>query len=111
MQKLIITYAETRRMHGSENFNAPSRFIREIPADLLQEVRLNSTVTRPVSSLSQVEVPDTGLSLGQRVYHQLFGEGVVLNFEGRGGNARVEVNFDSEGSKWLVVQYAKLQLI
>jgi DNA helicase-2/ATP-dependent DNA helicase PcrA len=111
MQKLIITYAETRRMHGSENFNAASRFIREIPAELLQEVRLNSTVTRPVSSLSQVEVPDTGLNLGQRVYHQLFGEGVVLNFEGRGGNARVEVNFDSEGSKWLVVQYAKLQLI
>ncbi len=111
MQKLTITYAETRRMHGSENFNAPSRFIREIPAELLQEVRLNSTVTRPVSNLSQVEVPDTGLNLGQRVYHQLFGEGVVLNFEGRGGNARVEVNFDSEGSKWLVVQYAKLQLI
>jgi len=103
MQKLVITYAETRRMHGSENFNAPSRFIREIPADLIQEVRLNSTVTRPVSSLSQVEVPDTGLNLGQRVYHQLF--------EGRGGNARVEVNFDNEGSKWLVVQYAKLQLI
>ena len=111
MQKLVITYAETRRMHGSENFNAPSRFIREIPAELLQEVRLHTAVSRPVSSLAQVEVPDTGLTLGQRVYHQLFGEGVVLNFEGRGGNARVEVNFDSEGSKWLVVQYAKLQLI
>jgi len=111
MQKLVITYAETRRMHGSENVNAPSRFIREIPADLLQEVRLHTTVSRPVSSFAQIEVPDTGLTLGQRVYHQLFGEGVVLNFEGRGGNARVEVNFDSEGSKWLVVQYAKLQLI
>jgi len=111
MQKLIITYAETRRMHGSENFNAPSRFIREIPAELLQEVRLHTAVSRPVSSLAQIEVPDTGLRLGQRVYHQIFGEGVVLNFEGRGSNARVEVNFDSEGSKWLVVQYAKLQLI
>jgi DNA helicase-2/ATP-dependent DNA helicase PcrA len=111
MEKLIITYAETRRMHGNENFNAPSRFIREIPAELLQEVRLHTTIMRPVSPLSHVEVPDTGINLGQRVYHQIFGEGVVLNFEGRGANARVEVNFDTEGSKWLVVQYAKLQLL
>jgi DNA helicase-2/ATP-dependent DNA helicase PcrA len=98
-------------MYGSENFNPPSRFIREIPAELIQEVRLHTTIKRPVSSLSHVEVPDTGINLGQRVYHQIFGEGVVLNFEGRGNNARVEVNFDLEGSKWLVVQYAKLQLL
>jgi DNA helicase-2/ATP-dependent DNA helicase PcrA len=111
MEKLIITYAETRRMYGNENFNAPSRFIREIPAELLQEVRLHTTISRPVSTISHVEVPDTGISLGQRVYHQIFGEGVVLNFEGRGSNARVEVNFDTQGSKWLVVQYAKLQIL
>ncbi|GHD34927.1 DNA helicase II [Halioglobus pacificus] len=111
MERLFITYAETRRIHGSESYNAPSRFIREIPADLMHEVRLQSTVSRPVSSLGQAEVPDTGLTLGQRVYHQIFGEGVVLNFEGRGNNARVEVNFDDEGSKWLVVQYANLQLL
>lgn len=111
MDKLTITYAETRRMYGNENFNAPSRFIREIPAELLREVRLHTAISRPVSSVTHVEVPDTGISLGQRVYHQIFGEGVVLNFEGRGGNARVEVNFDIEGSKWLVVQYAKLQLL
>ena len=111
MEKLTITYAETRRMYGNENFNAPSRFIREIPAELLREVRLHTAISRPVSSLAHAEVPDTGINLGQRVYHQIFGEGVVLNFEGRGGNARVEVNFDKEGSKWLVVQYAKLQLL
>ncbi len=111
MQKLFISYAETRRMHGSESFNAPSRFIREIPSELLEEVRLQSTIARPVSSMAQAEVPDTGLSLGQRVYHQIFGEGVVLNIEGRGASARVEVNFDSEGSKWLVLQYANLQLM
>ena len=111
MERLFITYAETRRMHGNENYNAPSRFIREIPAELLQEVRLQTSIARPVSSLGQAAVPDTGLSLGQRVYHQIFGEGVVLNFEGRGNNARVEVNFDHEGSKWLVVQYANLQLM
>lgn len=111
MQKLTMTYAECRRLHGSESFNAPSRFVREIPAELLQEVRLHGTVAQPVSSVTQAQVPDTDLSLGQRVYHQVFGEGVVLNFEGRGGSARVEVNFDDEGSKWLVLQYANLQLI
>ena len=76
----------------------------------MQEVRLNSTIVRP-PSLQHVQVPDTQLTLGQRVYHQVFGEGMVLNFEGRGGNARVEVNFDIEGSKWLVVQYANLELL
>ena len=110
MKQLIISYAETRRMHGNENFNAPSRFIREIPAELLQEVRLHTTISRPVSFAS-VEIPETDISLGQRVYHQIFGEGVVLNFEGRGASARVEVNFDMEGSKWLVLQYANLQLM
>ncbi len=111
MEKLVLSYAESRRLHGSETFNSPSRFVREIPAELIHEVRLQSTITRPVSSVMQAQVPETGLSLGQRVYHQIFGEGVVLNFEGRGGNARVEVNFDAEGSKWLVLQYANLQLI
>jgi DNA helicase-2/ATP-dependent DNA helicase PcrA len=109
MQRLVICYAETRRLYGNENFNAPSRFIREIPAQLMQEVRLHTTVMRPASLAMQTDVPDTGISLGQRVYHQVFGEGMVLNFEGRGANARVEVNFDTEGSKWLVVQYANLQ--
>jgi len=109
MRRLVICYAETRRLYGNESFNAPSRFIREIPAQLMQEVRLHTTVMRPASLAMQTDVPDTGLSLGQRVYHQVFGEGTVLNFEGRGANARVEVNFDTEGSKWLVVQYANLQ--
>ncbi len=109
MEKLVICYAETRRLHGNESFNAPSRFIREIPGELMEEVRLHTTVSRPVSISLAAEVADTGLNLGQRVYHQVFGEGVVLNFEGRGSNARVEVNFDGEGSKWLVVQYANLQ--
>jgi DNA helicase-2/ATP-dependent DNA helicase PcrA len=116
MEKLVLTYAETRRLHGMESYNAPSRFLREIPAELLQEVRLHTTITRPVSAAGgrsglAADIPDTGLGLGQRVYHQVFGEGVVLNFEGRGSSARVEVNFDAEGSKWLVLQYANLQLM
>ena len=109
MERLVISYAETRRLHGNDSFNTPSRFIREIPAELLEEVRLHTTITRPASVGMAAEIVDTGLNLGQRVYHQVFGEGVVLNFEGRGSSARVEVNFDDEGSKWLVVQYANLQ--
>jgi DNA helicase-2/ATP-dependent DNA helicase PcrA len=118
MEKLYITYAETRRMYGNENYNQPSRFIREIPKELIQEVRINNTVTRSSSfapaAYSQAagyEIPDTGISLGQRVLHSIFGEGIILNFEGQGASARVQVNFDDEGSKWLVLQYAKLQAL
>ncbi len=111
MQKLVITYAENRRIHGSESYNPPSRFIREIPPELLHEVRLQAGLNRPVSALSRAAVPDSEFSLGQRVLHPTFGEGVVLNFEGRGGSARVEVNFNTQGSKWLVLQYARLEAV
>jgi ATP-dependent DNA helicase UvrD/PcrA len=114
MQKLYITYAESRRMYGNENYNSPSRFIREIPQELMQEIRLNTTISRPASfapATSGYEVPDTGISLGQRVYHSIFGAGVTVNFEGQGASARVQVNFDDEGEKWLVLQYANLEAI
>ena len=111
MEKLYLTYAESRRLHGQENYNRPSRFLREIPGDLMEEVRLNATISRPVTAggaTINAEVPDTGLHLGQRVAHEVFGDGTVLNFEGQGGQARVQINFDDEGSKWLMVAYAKL---
>lgn len=112
MQRLVMTYAETRRLHGSDSYNAPSRFVREIPAELVNEVRLQTRISRPVSARSaRTPAADTGLTLGQRVRHPMFGDGVVLNFEGRGSGARVEVNFDGPGAKWLVVQYAKLQAV
>ena len=113
MQKLIVTYAENRRLHGSDMYNTPSRFIREIPGELIEEVRLNGSVSRPLGSLSHhslTEPPVEGLDLGRRVLHQVFGEGVVTQFEGQGSNARVEVSF-SEGSKWLVLQYANLTIL
>ncbi|WOG27993.1 DNA helicase II [Endozoicomonas sp. 8E] len=104
MEKLYLTYAENRRLYGNDTMNRPSRFIREIPGELLQEVRLGGSITRPVS----VQTSDHELALGQRVHHDVFGEGVVLNYEGEGGQARVQVNFDSEGSKWLMMAYANL---
>jgi DNA helicase-2/ATP-dependent DNA helicase PcrA len=113
MRKLYLTYAESRRLYGTDNYHSPSRFLREIPRELIQEVRLQTSVSRPLSYSGKASVPDYdqdgGISLGQRVFHQIFGEGVVLNFEGRGPSARVQVNFDGDGSKWLVLQYANLQ--
>ena len=117
MQKLVISYAETRRLYGSETYNKVSRFVREIPAPLIQEVRLSNSVSRPVSTSSNgggslfagSAVPQTPFSLGQRVRHSLFGEGTILNFEGAGAQARVQVNFENEGSKWLMLAYAKLE--
>lgn len=118
MQQLIISWAETRRLYGSETFNKVSRFVREIPAELIREVRLGNQLSRPFgpaqgkgSMFAQEANESTGFALGQRVNHSLFGEGVVLNYEGRGAQARVQVNFDAEGSKWLMVSYAKLQAI
>ncbi|MCR8922011.1 DNA helicase II [Dasania sp. GY-MA-18] len=116
MQKLYLSYAESRRMYGNENFNAPSRFIREIPTEYVEEVRLNTTISRPASYAPAVngngyDVPGTGISLGQPVFHQIFGSGTVVNFEGQGSSARVQVNFDDEGSKWLVLQYANLEAL
>ena len=121
--KLYLSHAESRRLHGDVNLCRPSRFINEIPTELLDEIRMKSSVSRPpfgntrigsrVSNKisGNIEVPETNLSLGQRVVHGKFGEGVILNYEGQGPNARVQVNFDTVGSKWLVLSYAKLEVL
>ncbi|KTT67171.1 DNA-dependent helicase II [Pseudomonas oryzihabitans] len=106
MRRLVMSYAETRRLYGSETYNKVSRFVREVPDGLIQEVRLSNAVKQP---FAQAPVPETTFSLGQPVRHALFGEGVILNYEGSGAHARVQVNFTSEGSKWLMVSYAKLE--
>ena len=115
MQKLVLTYAESRRLYGQEKFHALSRFVREIPGDCIQEVRLRNTVSRPAMMarpneglFSQEPDVGTGFSLGQRVRHPKFGEGIVMNSEGSGHHTRVQVNFD-EGAKWLVLAYAPLE--
>jgi DNA helicase-2/ATP-dependent DNA helicase PcrA len=113
MQVLYISHAESRRLHGSENYPLPSRFIREIPAGLMREVRAGPAISQPLYGgspyLDSQEL--TGFNLGQRVRHAKFGEGVVLNAEGQGSSARVQVNFEEVGSKWLVVAYANLSAV
>jgi len=118
MQTLYLTYAEQRRLHGIDSFGAPSRFIGEIPEELIEEVRPAIRVSRPLRRHARprpgrVERSDDtgGLRLGQRVRHGKFGEGVVLNYEGSGAHARVQVNFENAGTKWLVMSYARLELM
>ncbi len=115
MKRLILTYAESRRLYGQEKFHALSRFVREIPADCIQEVRLRNTVTRPAmvsrpneGLFDSAPMEQAGFSLGQRVRHPKFGEGIVMNSEGSGHHTRVQVNFD-DGAKWLVLAYAPLE--
>jgi DNA helicase-2/ATP-dependent DNA helicase PcrA len=114
-QLLYITHAESRRLHGQEHFSLPSRFIREIPDELIKTVRAKATITRPAAITTRYErdeydQSEDGLRLGQRVLHPKFGEGIILNYEGSGSSARVQVNFDDAGTKWLVTAYANLSL-
>ncbi|MBD3756100.1 MAG: ATP-binding domain-containing protein, partial [Gammaproteobacteria bacterium] len=116
-QQLIITYANRRRLHGNEFYPLPSRFIREIPAECVELVRMSGQV-RPTS---QAPVLNTSVQaalaaqrpadyqIGHRVRHEKFGEGIVLNMEGAGDHARVNVFFEQAGAKWLVMAYAKLE--
>ena len=113
-----MCYAETRRFYGNENYNPPSRFISEVPAELMVEVRPRARVTQtihrpePMQKVKKhIQSNTSGMQVGQRVRHKKFGEGVVLDQEGSGKSARVQIKFESSGSKWLVLAYANLTLI
>jgi DNA helicase-2/ATP-dependent DNA helicase PcrA len=118
-QTLYVTYAEQRRLHGMDNFSQPSRFISEIPDEYVEEIRPRVQVSRPMrptrtanrTSLKKSADAEMGVRLGQRVRHGKFGDGVILNYEGQGAHARVEVNFETAGTKWLVLSYANLDLM
>ena len=111
MKQLFLTYAEQRRLHGVDSYGAPSRFIKETPEELIEEIRPRVQVARPVAvgRFRPEEPAVAGVRLGARVRHGKFGEGVILNVEGNGAHARVQVSFESQGTKWLMVQYANLE--
>jgi DNA helicase-2/ATP-dependent DNA helicase PcrA len=115
-QQLVLTCAERRRLFGSETYCLPSRFVDEIPKELIDEVR-----PRPGVSMPRVTPAGTnnrfrnteagGLHLGQHVRHAKFGDGIIMNCEGQGSSARVQVNFSGVGAKWLVLAYANLESV
>lgn len=113
MQQLYLSHAEQRRLHGTDRYARPSRFINELPSELIEEIRPRISVSRPLSTAGLAGNGDSadGVKLGQRVRHGKFGEGIVLNYEGAGSQARVQVNFDAVGPKWLVMAYANLELM
>ena len=116
MEKLVLTYAECRRIHGDERYNAVSRFVRDLPRELVEEVRFSTgfsktpATSRPVLNAS-VREDNNAFRLGQRVVHPKFGEGMVLNVEGEGAHARLQINFEEAGTKWLVLSYARLTAV
>jgi DNA helicase II / ATP-dependent DNA helicase PcrA len=113
MQQLYITYAEQRRLYGVDQYGQPSRFIHELPPELVEEIRPRLKISRPafVKRAHLEETPSSGMRLGSRVRHAKFGDGVVLNFEGNGPQARIQVNFERQGTKWLMLSYANLEVV
>ena len=108
MRQLYLTYAETRRLYGTDSYNRPSRFLLEVPREYIQEVRISGDISRPLSSRNSFSDDSGALRIGQRVSHDKFGEGIVMQSEGDGDRARVQINFES-GAKWLMLGYANLQ--
>ena len=117
MNKLYLLHAESRRIYGQEKFHKASRFLRELPENCIDEIRMQNQISKPKSvgkfsnTFTLETFANTGFKLGQNVAHAKFGEGVVLNYEGSGAQSRIQVNFADVGSKWLVVEYANLQAI
>jgi len=114
MEQLFITHAESRRLYGKETYPRPSRFLKEIPAECIQEIRIRANVTRPVTAVKKKpsSIQQVGTyKMGQRVRHVKFGEGVVLQMEGEGAQERVQINFQGVGLKWLMLSYAKLDVL
>ena len=114
MKLLYITHANARYLHGSYNYLIPSRFINEIPSELLDSVKSDNyqyKKTKKISASKSSTNNNAGLKVGQRVKHQKFGNGVVLSYEGEDDNLKLYINFEDYGSKWLVLTYAHLEFL
>ncbi len=125
-KELVMSYAEQRMLHGRTQFNPPSRFLRELPPELVEEVRPKvKTYSTGFGGNNQFRAPanapkpvtrttnfnETGYRVGQRVRHAKFGDGIITDSEGAGAHSRVQVNFKTVGVKWLVLGYANLEKI
>ena len=115
-QKLTLCYAESRRLYAKEERHFPSRFLNELPKECVREVRIRGTVTRAynqamVGQLKQETLlSDSGWRVGQKVKHEKFGQGTIINIEGAENNTRLQIAFQGQGIKWLIAHLAKLTL-
>ena len=109
MEQLVMSYAESRRQYGREEYHRPSRFLSELPLDVVEEVRVTASFRAPNAFKASVVANDSGFRLGEDVHHAQFGAGVILAIEGQGAHTRVHVKFSDVGTKWLVLAYANLE--
>jgi len=110
---LYLMHTESRYLYGQEMSPMPSRFLREIPSERIEEIRARKNIVSsgysPMAPKHSNAINETGFKPGQEVHHQKFGGGTIIDTEGSGKSARVQVNFKHAGSKWLVLAYAKLE--
>lgn len=106
MRKLYMSYAEVRRMHGKESYHRPSRFLHEIPVELINEIRFRAKVSRPMPVQNNFQPAAQGkFRIGQEVHHRIFGDGTVIDCEGDGDDMKVKVRFAKIGTKILIAGY------
>ena len=111
-KKLYISHAQMRRQYGSENYCLPSRFLNEIPKEVVEEIGYTpKRFFYKESSLGSQDIFKENSIMGKRVAHKKFGEGVVISTEGSDGNTRVQVSFDKVGNKWLILAIANLEIL
>ena len=116
-RRIYLTHAQTRMLHGQTRYGIPSRFVSELPSDLVQwlspyrrrAIDVDDAEWGRVTNTPQATPAAPHWRIGQSVKHARFGLGVIIDAEGRGADARVQVNFRDEGVKWLALEYAKLE--
>jgi DNA helicase-2/ATP-dependent DNA helicase PcrA len=119
-QRLYLCHAQTRMLHGQTRYNVASRFIDEIPQEVVKRLTPvagmgagrgrfddQAWAAAPEKAFKQKSAGH-GFRIGQAVQHPKFGQGVIVNAEGSGTDARLQVNFGKQGMKWLALEYAKL---
>ena len=118
--RLYLSFAQTRMLHGQTRYNLQSRFLEEVPAGLLKwltphQARGGYATESPAASYGTPRSTPAdrggGFRIGQTVEHPKFGVGVIVNAEGMGNDARVQVNFGAAGMKWLALSVARLTAV
>ncbi|MFP3019106.1 MAG: DNA helicase II [Arsenophonus sp.] len=113
MKKLTLTYAESRRVHGKEFFCLPSRFISELQAEYIKEIRSYAPISRSIIYQridTIINQNNTVYTIGKQVRHPKFGKGTIINLKGDGNHSCLQVAFQSNKIKWFLAIYAKLEL-
>jgi DNA helicase-2/ATP-dependent DNA helicase PcrA len=113
--RLYLCYAQTRLLHGQTRYNVASRFLDEIPQEVVKRLtpalgrgRADDATWTLAPAKAYKKTPDHGFRVGQSVLHPKFGQGVIVIAEGSGADARLQINFGKQGMKWLALEYAKL---